>query len=734
MVAFSDLLHADLGKLQAAADEWRLLPKKYQGLQELFEARVTKPLKSDWHGDAADQAQLSLTKIKEQYAAAAQEAHAIATLLLDAHAEFSAAQKKLRRIIDEEAPAEKLQVLDSGMVIDTDPDTQGFAAGGYSDVFHPERKAKVEAMRRRIEKVLRDATAADEAADWALRQDSNGKNNASFNKNIYTSLDSAREAKKDMAEALRLTKKGEDLTNEELERLGKILSKRKTDMVFAERLTTAMGPKGVLEFWHEASGPNSGERGPERNAALKQLQAGLGSTLGIATQSDSAAMDGWKEKMLALGPQTIDPADSGGPGVKGYQLMSTLMRSGKYDTDFLNDYGRGLVSFERTHKTLTPQLLWAPDSVMPRLDYSGEGGGSDPMKGFMDALEQNPTAATQFLDPGENNDNQNLKYLVDRREWPTDRFDGKTGHHSLALAIEAGATGHRPGQEDLVRDHTAPQARIMHDSIKMLDEGIKNEKLPEGMHRPIANALGDYVADTHEILTGVQDGSKRADSSGVWAHGDDNAKDEALSRIRGHQPGDIRMGVPAGSLIRVMRAVADDPAAYHVLHSTETGHIAQQLSRLPADASAADTEDIMQKSAKAMGAIDEVQGDVILDHKEDEAAAHKWQTKAGYHIVAGTVTKIPVIGDVAVRISDAGATAWQEHLDSASNIEGARKIEENTENGRAALNSMIAQWYKERGISEDSGTTDSVQMRTQNTYQTGRTFGGNSLARGGNNS
>ncbi|MCX4637963.1 hypothetical protein OG775_23010 [Streptomyces platensis] len=732
MVTFSGLLHADLGKLQAAADEWKLLPKKYQGLQELFEARVTKPLKSDWKGDAAEQAQVSLTKIKKQYQAAAEEAQAITALLSDAHAEFSSAQKKLRRIIDEEAPSEKLVVTEIGTVEEADLDKLAVPILAR-DVEFPERKVAIHAMQKRIDKVLRDATAADEAAEWALSQDSNGKNNASFNKNIYTSLDAARGAQKDMAEALRLAKKsGEDLSNDELARLGSILAKRKNDMVFAEKFAVSMGPKGALEFWREASGPASGERGAERNAALKELQSGLGATIGMATQSDSVAMDGWKEKMLALGPQTIDPGGDGGPSAKGYQLMSSLIGGGGYDTDFLHDYGRGLVTFESSHKTLTPQLLWAPDSTMARIDYSGKGGGSDPMKGFMDALEKNPTAATQFLDPGENNDIHNLKYLADQREWPTDPFDGKTGHHSLALAIEAGATGHRSGQEDLVRDHTRPQARIMHDSIKMLDEGIKNEKLPEGMHRPIANALGDYVADTHEILAGVQDGSGRADDSGVWAHGDDNAADEALSRIRGHQQGDIRMGVSVGSLTRVMRAVADDPAAYHVLHSTETGHIAQQLSRLPADASAADTEDVMQKAAKAMGAIDEVQGDVILDNREGEIAAHKWQMKAGYHVVAGTVTKIPVIGDVAVRISDAGSTAWQEHLDSESNIEGARKIEENTENGRVALNSMIAQWYKERGIGEDSATTDNAQMHMQNTYQTGRTFAGNSLARGGN--
>ncbi|MFE7318234.1 DUF6571 family protein [Streptomyces sp. NPDC057555] len=726
MVAFSDLLHADLGKLQASADEWKLLPKKYQGLQELFEARVTQPLKSDWHGDAAGQAQLSLTKIKEQYAAAAQEAHAIATLLLDAHAEFSAAQKKLRRIIDEEAPAEKLQVLDSGMVIDTDPDSQGFMAGGYSEVFHPERKAKIEAIQRRIEKVLRDATAADEAADWALRQDSNGKNNASFNKNIYTSLDSARDAKKDMAEALRLTKKGEDLTNDELDRLGKILSKRKSDMVFAERFSTAMGPKGVLEFWREASGPNSGEPGPERNAALKQLQAGLGSTLGTATQSDSTAMDEWKQKMLALGPQTIDPGEPGGPSAKGYQLMSSLMRSGSYDTDFLNDYGRDLVSYEKSRASSTPRQLWAPDTTMARIDYSGDGPGSDPMTGYMDALSKNPEAATQFLDPGEDRESGNLKYLVHDRQWVPDGFHEKTGQGSLALAIEAGATGHEPGEEDPLREHTASQARVMRDSINMLDGGPKNEKLPEGMQRPIANALGDYVSDTHDILTGNNASLDHAgkEGTGVWS-------DEGT--------GQIRMSTDRPSLIRVMRGVSDDPEAYHILQEAETAHVAQQLADLSPNAPEKDVKGVMGDAAGATGAIDAIQGDVILDRRDDGLTDHKWWIgKAGYHTAAGIVTKFPVVGDIAVRLTDVGVTAWQQHMDSAVQSAGVGEIDQNTihgelgKSGQAGVHKMVAEWYRMHNDDPDSGHAHSMQNEMRGIYEDGRTDTQDALGRGKN--
>jgi catechol 2,3-dioxygenase-like lactoylglutathione lyase family enzyme len=734
MVTFSNLLHADLGKLQAAADEWKLLPKKYQGLQELFEARVTKPLKSDWHGNAADQAQTSLAKIKKQYGAAAEEAQAIATLLLDVHAEFSTAQKKLRRIIDEEAPAEKLEVLDGGMVIDADLDNQG-STDAYRDTFLPERKAEIEAMQRRIEKVLRDATAADEAADWALRQDSNGKNSDSFNKNIYTSLDAARGAQKDTAEALRLANKGgENLSNEELDRLGSILAKRKNDMIFAEKFATGMGPKGVLEFWREASGPNSGERGSERNAALKQLQAGLGSTLGIATQSDSAAMDGWKEKMLALGPQTIDPGDSGGPSAKGYQLMSSLMRSGAYDTDFLNDYGRDLVRYEKSRSPATSREVWAPDSTMPRIDYSGDGPGADPMTGYMDALSKNPEAATQFLDPGEPRENGHLTYLVDDREWVKDGFHEKTGQGSLALAVEAGATGHQPGHEDAVRDHTAAQARIMRDSINMLDGGPKNETLPEGMHRPIAHALGDYVSDTHHILSSVNDGSyghSGENASGVWTD---------------KETGQMRMAVDRGSLIRVMRGVSDDPEAYHTIQEAETAHVAKQLADMPHDMDEEKVKGVMSNCAKGMGAIDAIQGDVILDRSAGEKSEHKWWIgKAGYHpaasaaVGASIVTKFPMTGDLAVRLIDVGATAWQQNMDSATDAAAAEDIEKNVvgsvdKGGQAAVNAMVAEWYEQRGRDADAPDVDFAQNGMQTIYQNGRTNAQSALGRGGDNS
>ncbi|MFI0709996.1 DUF6571 family protein [Streptomyces inhibens] len=710
MVTFSNLLHADLGKLQAAADEWKLLPKKYQGLQELFEARVTKLLKSDWHGNAADQAQKSLAEIKKQYGAAAEEAQAIATLLLDVHAEFSTAQKKLRRMIDEEAPAEKLEVLDSGIVVEADLDNLAHTEA-YRDTFLPERKAKIEAMQRHIEKVLRDATAADEAADWALRQDSNGKNSNSFNKNIYTSLDAARGAQKDTAEALKLANKGgENLSNEELDRLGSILSKRKNDMVFAEKFATAMGPKGVLEFWREASGPNSGERGGERNAALKQLQAGLGSTLGIATQSDSAEMDGWKEKMLALGPQTIDPGGAGGPSAKGYQLMSSLMRSGSYDTGFLNDYGRGLVSFERSHKSLTPQLLWAPDSVMARVDYSSEGGGIDPMKGLMDALAKNPEAATQFLDPGVNHEDDRLKYLAGEREWPKDPSDGKTGHHSLALAIEAGATGPGGDTEYGSRGHSEAQTRVMRDAVNALggetqppnrkdDDEIRPYKpLLSDMRGPIVNVLRDYVSETHDALSGAQDNAA--------------------------------VPLDPGALTRTIRGVAEDPDAFRVLHEAENRHVAQELAKLQPDVSQKELNGLRGNAAHAMGAYDAVQADVILDHKDSEVAAKAWQVKAAQHIASAGATKIPGIGDLAVRLIDVGAKAWQDNATTDIKTDADGAFEANAQAGSKSVNEMVAKWYTEHGMDPDDLAADDDQHQASNTYESGMTKAGRSLGRG----
>ncbi|MFG2136591.1 hypothetical protein [Streptomyces sp. NPDC048650] len=730
MVTFSALLHTDFGKLQAAADEWKLLPKKYQGLQELFEARVAKPVKSGWSGNAAEEAQKSLAKIKQQYQGAAVEAQATATLLRDVHAELSSAQKKLRRIIDEEAPSEHLEVLGDGTVIDVKELPDDYLGPSYMRPDQKERDAAVDKMKHRIAKVLREATEADEAANWAMRQDPNGKNDDSFNKKIYTSLDAARGAQKDYAEALRLTKKGgENLSNDELARLGSLLSKRKSDMVFAEKLALSMGPKGALEFWREASGPASGERGLERNAALKKLQSGLGATFGMATQSDSVAMDGWKEKMLALGPQTIHP-DSG-LSAKGYQLMSSLMRSGNYDTDFLHHYGRDLINYEKnaSNHSTTPKLLWAPDATMPMIDYIGGRPGADPMTGYMDALSKNPDAATGFLDPGDDlHKNGNLKYLVDDREWVEDGFDKKTGQGSLALAIEAGSTGHQPGQEDAVREHTESQARIMRDSIKMLDGGPTNETLPEGMHRPIANALGDYVSDTQDMLSSFNDesaGHSGENASGVWTD---------------KKTGQVRMAVDPGALIRVMRGASDDPQAYHVIQEAQTAHTAQQLADIPPGMNAETAKKLMADSVAATGAIDAIQGDVILDREKEGLSDHKWWIgKAGYHGVAGIVTKVPVVGDIAVRLTDAGATAWQEHMDSVTHKHTAEEIAENTltgnaaKGGKASVNAMVAELYEARGIGADEPDANWAQNELRSTYENGRTDVQDALGTGKNN-
>ncbi|AJT68635.2 hypothetical protein T261_7033 [Streptomyces lydicus] len=711
MVTFKALLHADLGKLQAAADEWKLLPKKYHGLQEIFEARVTKSLKSSWTGEAAEEAQKSLAKIKEQYQAAAEEAQAIATLLNDAHAEFSSTQKKLRRIIDEEAPSEHLDVLGDGTVVDVKELPDDYLGPSYMRPDQEERDAAVNKMKQRIAKVLREATEADEAANWAMGQDPNGKNNDSFNKKIYTSLDAARSAQKDMSEALRLAKKGgEDLSNDELARLGSILSKRKSDMVFAEKFALSMGPKGALEFWREASGPASGALGPERTTALKNLQSGLGATIGMATQSDSTAMDGWKEKMLALGPQTINPGSAGGPFAKGYQLMSSLMRGGGYETDFLHDYGRGLLSYERSHKSTAPQQLWAPDSVMPRVDYLGGGGGSDPVKGFMDALAKTPEAATQFLDPGVNNEDDRLKYLAGEREWPKDPLDHKSGHHSLALAIEAGATG--PGFTAYgAHDHTEAQSRVMRDAVNSLGgetpsaaDRLKDEQLRpykpmlSDMREPMARVLRDYAPDTHNVLS---------DSS---------------------QPMAVRPD--AGALIRTIRGVSEDPDAFRMIREAETKHIAHQLAELPPDVDEQKLKGTIGNASTALGAIDTVQSDVILDHRDDEISKKAWQAKAGYHVLAAGATKIPVVGDVAVRILDSGAKAWQDSATTDIQVDADGRIEGNVRAGHESVNRMIAKWYSEHGGSPEGLEVDYARHEGSAFYNSGRDGAALALGRG----
>ncbi|WP_030232790.1 hypothetical protein [Streptomyces sp. NRRL S-350] len=735
MLSYETVRNAKIEPLHAAAEEWKTLQSRYTGLKERLTNEVAGKLAAGWEGEAATEARSLIQKAAEQIDAAGKESADVSGLLADAAQQFADAQNRLRKIADEDGPANHLQVDATGTVTDVHPllhDKAAQADPDYQTVFLPQRKRAVEDLVHSLEAVLQQAADADQAAAWALRADPNGANDNAFNPNGYHTLQEATEARKDLTDALALAGKGGDLSVEELTRLNALLERRKNDPAFAEQFATTLGPKGTLEFWRDVNDPAKfGAYSKERNEAVKKLQASLGATLGTATQSHSKPMQDWESEMVKLGPQVMN-RPGGGPTPLGYQLMSSLMRSGEYDTEFLDSYGKSLLAYERNAKT-DPQLIWAPDSTQPSWDHLGEGRGGDAVAGFLESLSHNPQASTRFLDPGDPRHDDTLKYLLEDRRWPKEMGpDGKhvQGHHALGLAVEAAATGDRPGQEDTVRHHSEAQARVMRDTVNLLDGGIGHEKLPAGMQRPIANALADYSSDTHDILSGTNRAAKDhagRDASGVWVD---------------PVTGETRMATDKGALIRVLRGIADDPESHHVVQQAEMVHVAQQLAELPANAGEKEWKGVMANSSVALGVYDAVQADAILDQRDDDTMVAAWKAKGLYQGIGTPLKLVPVpgVGAMAQSLLGDGIMGWQLNATEEINATAAGRIEGNTltgsdgRSGHEGISAMVEKWQQQRnGLNPDAPSVDWDEQQMRTIYNTGRTDAATALGRGGEN-
>ncbi|MBV6703277.1 hypothetical protein KV557_40400 [Kitasatospora aureofaciens] len=729
MLSYETVRTTQLAALTTAAEEWTTLRGRYLGLHDRLSAELAGPSAEGWEGEAAAAARALIAEVAGQFTAAGQESADLGTLLADAARQFADAQRQLTRLADEDAPAAHLRVSATGAVTDVHPlhdDESARHQPDYQAVFLLERRRALAELTGRIESVLRVATEADEAAAWALRSAPPAPGDRPFGPDGCHTLAEARQARADLGVALALAAKRAALTPDELTRLDALLSAHADDPAFAAEFATTLGPQPALELWRDLNDPTlSRSSGRQRTDALRRLQASLGAVLATATHSTDPAMRAWEQEIVRLGPRQLT-RPGGGPMPTGYQLMSALLRSGRYAPGFLTAYGESLLAVERAAK-VPPQLLWAPDATQPAWDHLGEGRGGDPVAGFLAALGHHPQAATAFLDPGDPRRTDHLVYLLHGRRWPEELVAGAhvRGLHTLGLAIEAATTG---GHPDGLRHHTPAQARVLHDTVTLLDGGIGREHLPPGLHLPVAAALADYAADTHAVLSGTSRAAREhaaATAAGVWT--DDRT-------------GEVRMAVEKGPLIRVLRGLADLPEAHHRLQQAELTHIAERLGGLPASAPDPEWKGLMADSAVALGVLDAVQADAVLDQRDDAAKVAAWKAK-GLYTGLGAPLKLvpgPGLGELTQRVLAAGIAEWQSGAVDAIDAAAAGRIERNTltgtdgRSGHEGVTAMVEQWRREHGRQDPDGLAadwDKQQLRT--VYNTGRTDAATALGRTG---
>lgn len=450
MVAFDDLLHARLGSMQDAVNDWTETVKKLKTLQEKAEKGMQhKAEKADWKGQNAGITRPFIKKTAKEFSDAAKEAESIRNILRDAHHEFKSAKDKLKKIVDD-APGQGIRI---------DPD------GTVSYLVHPDRRAKdydgpkpkqadFDHVRSGIKDAVTAATEADETAARALRT-LTGKDDNNFSGTEYKSLKQAAHVQdaEDARAAAKLVAKGDDASSEEIARLNKYLKDNKGDAYFAERFALEVGVKGNLDYWLDMGDPSDGSRlGLDHQKQIKELQQNWSMTLAEATHSHSPAMERWKADAISSGSDVVQ---SRGTSAYGFQVMSNLMRHGSFDTKFLKEYGNAVTVAESrmTHNgALRPGQVWnAGLGMAPHLSWEGKDLGRDPMAGFMEALGHNSRASTDFFNskidvPGEHKPLDAFTYFTKDRAWVDDMYkDGygpKYGYDSLGHALESAATGH----------------------------------------------------------------------------------------------------------------------------------------------------------------------------------------------------------------------------------------------------------------------------------------------------
>lgn len=511
MVSIPYLDKADLGPLADAAASWKALPAKYDALQREFEQRVVNHLKGHWEGDAAQAAFVTMGKARTEYENAATEAERIAKLLLDAHGEFAASQKQLHALLDE-ARNDHYKVYDDGRVEDVDP-RQDSPTASASPGLAEERKKKLDSIVSRLTRVLELATAADEAASSALERDANG-DSQSFNTSVYTTLDSV---EADQAAAL-MNKKGR-LSDAEITKLNLLLSANKNDPEFSRDFAVKTGGENMLSKYNELMSPPAGTTlSKAQLAQLKELKANLGTTIGTATTSDDNGkpdkdITKFQNDLLKAGQHEFNanPTESTST-LNGYQLTSSLMSEGKWDKDFLQDYGDALITAEKNGANVgqNPDAYWSSGHALGSTNI----GALDPMAGFMDALGHNPDASTEFLTSEATIDGEkvdHLDYLLKDRHWPegagyTGDAGNPSGYNNLGHAMESATSGRAFDDDGAPVKHTPERAALMNELVNTIggDPGLISGSPRDEMRDSLGNMTAEYMADVQAAFGNEQ--------------------------------------------------------------------------------------------------------------------------------------------------------------------------------------------------------------------------------------
>ncbi|MFJ9344854.1 hypothetical protein ACIRP0_37080 [Streptomyces sp. NPDC101733] len=704
----AEILRTNLSALTTAADGWKAMATQLKTMEDVYKDEVQSvSAGNNWLGSSQQTAATGSAMTRHEFASAQKEALAMESLLRDAHTRFTDLKGRVTSAAAD-AVAAGMKVSDAGVAsydfAKADPATA-------NAVRHdPDLPGVERSWTQRISDTVKAVTEFDEDVKVALLNASGADGTALFGFNAKPVDDV------EAVEALALTDKirAGDASPEELRHYDEILKRNSGDKHFGEAYLNSLGAKDTLLLADQLNlasndrGASAGDR-----KLYESINSGLAGTIASGTKDPGGYaykpfVDGLKEHGRELVAEGARPT-------YGYQALVTLMSNGDgYGKQFLNDIGDGMIEAEKSRPHMYDH---AYDPQRPNLV-------SDPLDGLLGIMAKDPDSATFFLDPeAPGNKNEHLKYMLNERDMPDPWISTGVGQPrgidgdktaGLGAALQAAATGHTDGEKlGPPGPHTEGQARVMHHAIRLLDDGMSGDEFKEdlqGLRQPMAKALVDYVGDTHEILGGQQTelgGIKGNDS----VHG---SGDEA------------RIAVGQGSLIRVMRGIADDGESYGLMVRAEQVYSAEQLAGAapPAvdspHAVSADWDNRGHGIGVAAGALNGIGADVYKDKEDDQV---QWAEGTAEYTAAGVnglIGEIPVVSTIGGSLIDAVKYEWVEGVKDAAEEQSKHDSSSNYAAGVEGTNELFDAWREQRKIDDTDPAADHAQNEANNAYSAGR--------------
>ncbi|MFB8270214.1 hypothetical protein ACFC96_26920 [Streptomyces sp. NPDC055955] len=506
----------DLATLTTAADRWDSMAKEFGQRETDYRRDVHgitpgPPSPSTWTGLSADAAGKRFDVTLHEFQNAQTEARAIASLLRDAHAQFTTLRGHLKS--EREAAVKAgMKVSDRGVVA---YDEERAAASESGSAMHdPGSRAEVhravESWQGRIDKAVRAVGDADTGVEIALSAAvfdadlTDGTGNG-FNARAKSDIeqyeaDAAKESARKLAQ-------GERLTPHQLAELQRSFRDNSHDPGFSRTVLDSLGPSGTIRLTNHL-GDLAHVTDPRHAADYDSIETGLANSLATATRNPhSQWYKDWRTEMQKAGVARYETDFQAArlDKIRGYQSLITLMQHGDgYGRDVLEDLGDDMIKAEKK----TPGL-WDLKG-----EYSGKRAGwfaNDPVDGVLGLMSHEPATAAHYL-----HDDGRMKYLMHDRDWKITQHTEETPKATVhtpsldtdtragfAAALQAGATGLDPSDPNAKYvEHSEDNNKVFTSSLKYLAE--EGDKFPPSLREPMAKILVNH-GDTVHAAAGAID-------------------------------------------------------------------------------------------------------------------------------------------------------------------------------------------------------------------------------------